>query len=93
MKKKKALNLVAVGLLIAVGTNVIRGALGDSSDGSSFVEGFLKFVGLIGVAIYVVGLSLFARAKGHTWAWGLTGLACLVGGVSVAFLKDRSTQE
>lgn len=90
MNKKTATNWIAIGLFMAIGANIIRGIMAESSTAGSLGEGVLQVASLIGAAIYVVGLCFYSRAKGHNWAWGLTGLLCLVGGISVAFLKDRS---
>ena len=66
--------------------NVIAGAL--SENGAPGTE-VLQAVALIGGLGYVVGLCLLARAKGRSWAWGLMGLMCVVGGVVVPILKEK----
>ena len=89
MNRKQSINAIAIGLFVAVGTNVIRGAIGEDT-GGSFLTDLLKFVGILGGLVYIVGLCFYARSKNRAWAWGLTGFFCLIGGVAVALLKDKS---
>ena len=89
MKKKKAITLIVLGLAVGLLANMIRSSMHDPAQGPGAVEDILKFVGLLGSIVYIVGLCLFAKAKGRSPFWGLTGLLCLVGGITVALIKER----
>ena len=86
MNKKTSTNITAIGLVILVGANVIAGAISENGGGGSEA---IQAVGLVGGVAYIVGLCLLARAKNRCWAWGLTGLLCVVGGISVVMLKEK----
>ena len=45
---------------------------------------------LVGTAILIAGLTLYAKAKGLHPAWGLLGLSSLVGLIALACLKDHA---
>jgi hypothetical protein len=91
MNKKTSINIVAIGLVVAIGANVIGGAIDESSPGAG--GSLLKFLGIVGGLVYVAGLCFLARAKGRAWAWGLSGLFCLVGGIAVPLLKEKPPLE
>ena len=80
-------NLVAIGLALILIPSVVQGALAER--GSVISPVIMQSLLAIGIVIYVVGLCLIAKRRGHSWAWGLTGLCCVVGGVAVLFLKKR----
>ena len=82
-----AKNLVAVGLALAVIPSFLAGALEEQ--GGGVAGGIVTMLMMGGVFVYVGGLCLVARNKGRSWAWGLTGLCCVVGGITVLFLKPR----
>ena len=75
------------GLAVLITLNVISGALAENGSSGA---GVLSGIALIGAVCYVVGLCFLARAKGRCWAWGLTGLMCVVGGITVPLLKERT---
>jgi hypothetical protein len=78
-------NLIALGLFIgAVVPAVIKVPI--NGDGSANLLSYLVIPGML---LYCFGLASVARGKGHSGWWGLTGLACWIGGISVAFLKRK----
>lgn len=46
-------------------------------------------VQVVGTVLLIVGLSFYARAKGHHPAWGLMGLLSIIGLIVLAVLPDR----
>jgi len=54
-----------------------------------FVPG-LKLVGLLGIALLIVGLAYYAKAMGRHPAWGLLGLLSLLGILALMLLKDKT---
>lgn len=86
MNKKTSSTIAVSGLAVLIVLNVISGSLAENGAPGSEI---LQSVGLIGGAAYVIGLCLLARAKGRNWAWGLTGLICVIGGITVPLLKER----
>ncbi len=85
--KTTARDLVAIGLALTILPNVLGGALAE--EGNGVFGGLVKVLMLVGLVVYVGGLCLVAKNRGRSWAWGLTGLCCVVGGVVVLFLKPR----
>ncbi len=53
--------------------------------------GSLLFFG--GTGVLLVGLTYYARAKGHSAWWGLVGFFSCVGILVLAFLPDRLKEE
>lgn len=43
----------------------------------------------IGVVLYMAGVTLYARSKGLSWAWGLMGLGCLFGWAVLLAMPKR----
>lgn len=43
----------------------------------------------LGAALLIVGLALYASAKGQHWAWGFMGLLSIIGLIILAALPDR----
>ena len=86
-KKNTARNLVAIGLVLTILPNVLEGSLAEN--GVGIAHGIVMALTMVGLVAYVVGLCLVAKNKGRSWAWGLTGLCCVVGGITVLFLKPR----
>jgi len=89
MKKKRAITLIVLGLAVGILAIMIQSSMHDPARGTGVIEDILKFVGIIGSLVYICGLCLFAKAKGRNPCWGLTGLLCLVGGITVAIIKER----
>ncbi len=85
--KTTARNLVAIGLVLTILPNVLEGSLAES--GVGIPHGIVTALMMVGLVAYVVGLCLVAKNKGRSWAWGLTGLCCVVGGLAVLLLKPR----
>jgi amino acid transporter len=50
-------------------------------------------VSLAGTALLLVGLAYYAKAKGHSPAWGLVGLLSCLGIVVLAVLPDKLKQD
>ena len=46
-------------------------------------------IGLTGTVLLMVGLSFYARAKGHHPAWCLMGLLSIIGLIVLGLLPDR----
>ncbi len=89
MKNKNlARNLIAVGLALAIIPSFMAGALEEQ--GSGVAGGIVTMLMMLGVFVYFGGLCLVSRNKGRSWAWGLTGLCCVFGGMVVLFLKPRT---
>lgn len=93
MSKNTAKNLTALGVVLLFGCQFAAGAIGENQEPNAILAVFL-IVGIIAGAIsFIGGLCFWAKAKGHPWFWGLTGLLCGVGGIAVLFLKDRSAAQ
>jgi hypothetical protein len=70
---------------------ILPAVVNSSIDTSGGLKPILTLIELAGLVIYCVGLGIVARTKGHSAFWGLTGLLCMVGGIAVAFLKNRNS--
>jgi hypothetical protein len=46
-------------------------------------------VAVVGTVLLIIGLSMYAKAKGHNPAWGLMGLLSIIGLIVLAALPDR----
>jgi uncharacterized membrane protein YccC len=60
-----------------------------------FDLGGYSYIGYIGSILIIIGLSLYANAKGRHPAWGLFGLlsvfGAIIGWIVIWLLKDYST--
>ncbi len=90
MKNNTSKTLIVLGLLLLIVPNFIGGALGLS--GGTGVSTVFAILALIGLGLYLGGLAVVARARGHSAFWGATGLIFLVGGLIVRLLPDRSSK-
>lgn len=96
---RKSLMLGVPGILLQiVGNIVMRSPELSNLDPSLAVKpsAALEFGGLaialIGTALLILGLSWYARAKGHSGWWGLLGLASIFGLIALACIKDKNKQ-
>lgn len=80
--------LVAAGFAIGAIVPGIIGADFEHTPATNLVKDAMIVLGLIG---YCSGLSLIARSKGRAGWWGLTGLLCWIGGITVGCLPRRDS--
>ena len=85
---QRGIILVAVGFLIGAVIPGIIGADFERTSATDLVKHAITVLGMIG---YCSGLAMLARSKGRAGWWGLTGLLCWIGGISVAFLPRRNS--
>lgn len=71
------------GLLMQIGGNVLMG----SGTGLASVMGLLLMLG--GWGVFIWGTISYAKGKGHHGAWGLLGIASLLGLICLMLLPDR----
>ena len=74
---------LGVGLLMQIGGNVLMG----SGTALAPVIGLLLLLG--GWGVFIWGTISYATGKGHHGAWGLLGLASLLGLIVLMLLPDR----
>jgi glycerol uptake facilitator-like aquaporin len=78
-----SLALGVPGLILQIAGNVMMRSGPDK-------EGVGLLVGIIGTALLMGGLMMYARAKGRSPAWGLMGLLSIIGLIVLAMLEDRA---
>ena len=80
---KKKINLgIGIGLILSLGGKVI------SSNPNETIALLGSILGLMGIPIFIYGLSMYAKAKGRSWVWGILGFLNLIGLIILYFLKD-----
>ena len=79
--KNKANGFMIVGFFTWFGGNIIRGIYHIDILGWG--------VTAIGFMAFIYGCTLYAKAKGHHWAFGLLGAANLLGLVILTLLPDK----
>jgi hypothetical protein len=87
--KSKANKVLIIGFLVWFIGNVFKHPL--TSGGQYTTLGVLAW--WAGVVVFVYGCSLYAKAKGQHWAWGLLGVLSLIGLIILYFLPDKNKQK
>ncbi len=80
-ENRKSLAIGVPGIALQIGGRIMQMQHPDQS--------MWLLVMLVGTVLLIVGLSFYAKAKGHHAAWGLMGLLSLIGLIVLACLKDR----
>lgn len=75
-----SLALGVPGLIMQIAGNLMRSNPENASTGLA--------VAVIGSVLLIVGLALYAMAKGRSPAWGLMGLLSIIGLIVLAMLQD-----
>jgi len=92
---RKSLALGIPGLLLQIGciftSNLI--AAKAKSDGVAPSDSLALLLGvgsLVGALLLIVGFGFYAKAKGHSAAWGLLGLLSCIGLLILAVMPDKT---
>lgn len=84
LRKFNQLSLVfgVPGLLLQTGAVIYQWPAGQEAIGVGLVW--------LGTVALLVGLAFYAKAKGWSYAWGLLGLASVIGAIVLGVFPDRS---
>ncbi len=85
---RKSLMLGIPGIVLQIAGNVmVRTTDPNNPDGVMLGGGVL--LSLIGTVLLIIGLSWYAKAKGHSGWLGLLGLLSIIGIIVLAVLPDK----
>ena len=91
MTKNASKNLIGLGLFLLFGVQFASGTIDEGGEPGTLLAAAIITGAVVGLISYIAGLGFYAKAKGQPLAWGMSGLLCIVGGIAVAFLKDKSS--
>jgi amino acid transporter len=88
---RKSLMFGIPGIILQIVGNIAMPTVDPNNPNAADVPMVLGCIGimLLGTVLLIIGLSLYARAKGHSGWWGLMGLLSIIGLIVLACLPDR----
>ena len=84
--KKQANKWLIIGFVIALLGSTLKGS---HYTYSQFLHYSGIFIYLVGLGLFIYGCTIYSRAKGHGWGWGLFGVLNIIGLVILFFLPDK----